>query len=239
VPDITFLVIAGTAVLLGSMVQGSLGLGLGLVAAPVVTLLEPALMPGAMITATVVLPLLTLCAEWRHVDWHGLAWGLPARIPGAVAGTWLVAVATPRVLGLVVGAMVLLAVAVTLWSVRIRITPLSLMLAGVTSGLAGTTTSIGGPPIAVLYQHSAGPTVRATLGGFFFLGTVISLLTLGLGGQLTTEQAGAGLALIPFVLGGYLASLPLRRRFAMGGIRTALLAVVTFSGVALIAHAVT
>ena len=48
-PDIWFLVIAGTAVLLGAIVQSSVGLGLGLVAAPVVAFLDPALIPGAML----------------------------------------------------------------------------------------------------------------------------------------------------------------------------------------------
>lgn len=236
-PDILFLVIAGSAVFLGSVVQGLLGFGLGLLAAPVVTLLEPALMPGAMLTAVVVLPLMGLLAEWRHVDWRGLAWGVPARVPGTVAGTWLVAVATPRVLGLIVGAMVLAAVATTLWAVKVRITPVSLVAAAMTSGVVGTATSIGGPPLALLYQHSSGPTVRATLGGFFFLGTLISLLSLTVGGQFTTEQATAGLALIPFVVGGFLASLPVRRRFAMGGVRTAVLVLVTLSGLAVIVNA--
>lgn len=237
VPDITFLLIAGAAVFLGSLVQGSVGLGLGLVAAPVVTLLEPGLMPGAMLTATVVLPMLTLATEWRHTDWRGLAWGLPARVPGAVVGTWLVAVATPRTLGLIVGTMVLVAVAASVWAFTIKITPASLVTAGMISGATGTATSIGGPPLALLYQHAEGRTVRATLGGFFFFGTAISLGTLWAGGQLTAEQGWAGLALIPFVLGGYAAAIPVRRKFGTGPIRTALLWTVSVSGLALIGHA--
>jgi uncharacterized protein len=171
------------------------------------------------------------------VAWGGRAGGGRGRGRGVGAGAGRGAGATPRTLAVVVGIMVLVAVVVTAWAVRVRITPLTLVVAGATSGMAGTATSIGGPPLAVLYQHSAGPTVRATLGGFFFLGTLLSLASLTLGGQFTAEQGAAGLALIPFVLGGYLASIPLRRRYAMAGIRTPLLVVVSVSALALIVQA--
>lgn len=217
--------------------QGTVGLGLGLLAAPVVAIADPSLMPGSMLVATLVTPVMTLWAEGRHVDWRGLAWGLPPRIPGSILGVWLVAVLEPRLLGLVVGIMVLLAVAATVSAVTVRVTPLSLMTAGLISGVTGTATSIGGPPMALLYQHSPGPTVRATLGGYFFFGAVISLATLQVGGQLTGEQLLAGAALIPFVLAGYFVSIPVRRRWGSGGIRTALLGVVSLSGIVLIVRA--
>ena len=62
-PELTFLLIAGTAVLVGAIVQSSVGLGLGLVAAPVVALLDPSLMPGTMLITTCVLPVLVLAAD--------------------------------------------------------------------------------------------------------------------------------------------------------------------------------
>jgi uncharacterized protein len=48
-PTTVFLV-AGIAVAMGALVQGGVGLGLGLIAAPVVTLLDPALMPGSAVS---------------------------------------------------------------------------------------------------------------------------------------------------------------------------------------------
>lgn len=236
-PDLTFLFIAGSAVFLGAVVQGSVGLGLGLVSAPVVALVEPSLLPGAPLVVALVMPALTLRDEWRHIDRRGLAWGVPARIPGSLAGAWLVAVLEPRALGAAVGVMVLLAVAATVWALRVRITPVSLMAAGLASGVTGTATSIGGPPIALLYQHAAGPAVRATLAGYFLCGAAISLAALGLSGQLTAAQVTGGLALLPFMLAGFAAARPVRRRFAAGSVRTALLCVVAASGLALLARA--
>src|SRR5690554_4517973 len=101
-PDLTFVIIAGGAVLVGAAVQTSVGLGLGLVAAPVVSLLDPTLMPGAMLVATALLPALTLGAEWRHVDLRGIPWALAGRLVGTVAGVWIVAAVTPQSLALVV-----------------------------------------------------------------------------------------------------------------------------------------
>lgn len=71
--DLDFLVIGGLAALFGAIVQSSVGLGVGLVAAPVITLLYPSLMPGAILVAAVVLPLATLAKEVRHADLRGLA----------------------------------------------------------------------------------------------------------------------------------------------------------------------
>ncbi|MDT0343246.1 sulfite exporter TauE/SafE family protein [Streptomyces litchfieldiae] len=181
-------------------------------AAPVVAFAAPELLPGALVVTSMTLPTLTVITEWRHIHWRGLAWGLPARVPGALAGAWLVRVLGPRALGAVVGVMVLLATAASLWSARVRIRPASLLTAGAVSGLTGTATSIGGPPLALLYQHEPAARVRATLGAFFFFGAAISLAALALAGELDGEQIRAGLLLTPFVLAGFLAGRPLRTR---------------------------
>ncbi|GAA3758176.1 hypothetical protein HDA32_001893 [Spinactinospora alkalitolerans] len=233
-PDFLFLIAAGTAVLLGAMVQGGVGLGLGLVAAPVISLLDPGLMPGSMLITTAVLPMLTLGSEWRHTDWRGIGWGMGGRLFGTAAGVWIVAALDPRMLGGAVGAMVLAAVVLSLWDLRMRITPWTLTAAGLVSGVTGTATSIGGPPMALLYQHEPGPRVRATLAGYFIIGVSVSLVALGLGGQLPARQVWIGAALIPFVVAGFLLGRPLRRVVDAGKMRIALLAVVTVSGVVLL-----
>lgn len=237
-PDyLAFLLIAGTAVLVGAAVQSSVGLGLGLVAAPVISLLDPALMPGSMLIAAVALPVLTLVQEWRHVHWHGLAWGLPARVPGTVVGVWVVAVLEPRMLGAAVGVMVLVAVGLSLWSIRVRITPVSLLAAGALSGVAGTATSVGGPPMALLYQYEPVRRVRGTLAAFFLIGAAISLAGLALGGQLDTRQVWAGLGAIPFLAVGFVLGHPLRRLVDAGRLRMVLLGVVTVSAAVLLVQA--
>ncbi len=232
--DLTFMIIAGGAVLVGAAVQSSVGLGLGLVAAPVVSMLDPTLMPGAVLITTALLPMLTLGAEWRHIDLRGISWALAGRLAGTIVGVWVVAVLAPRSLAMVVGAMVLVAVLLTVTAVRVRPTPGTLSFAGMVSGITGTATSIGGPPIALVYQHDPGPRVRSTLGAYFLVGVVVSLAALALGGQLESRDVYAGVLLLPFVLAGFLLARPLRRLVDGHVLRSALLAVVTVSGVVLI-----
>ncbi|MEU3018653.1 MULTISPECIES: sulfite exporter TauE/SafE family protein [unclassified Nocardiopsis] len=232
-----FLLVAATAVFAGAAVQSLVGLGLGLVAAPVISFLDPTLMPGALLTTVVVLPMLTLVQEWRHVDWKGLAWGLPARLPGTVLAVWVVAVLEPRALAAVVGVMVLVAVALTVRSFRVPLTPVSLVTAGALSGFAGTATSVGGPPMALLYQHEPPARVRATLAAFFLFGGLLSLAGLAVGGQLDARTVSAGIAAIPFVGLGFVAGNAVRRWVDPRRMRAALLCVVTISAIGLLTQA--
>src|SRR5712691_9685046 len=79
-PDIAVIAAAGLFVALGGFVQSGIGLGLGLIGAPVVTLLDPALMPGSMLVAGASLPLLILAREALHTDWRGVSWALAGRV---------------------------------------------------------------------------------------------------------------------------------------------------------------
>ncbi|EOR70998.1 sulfite exporter TauE/SafE family protein [Thermobifida fusca] len=235
--ELVFLAAAGTAVLIGTVVQSSVGLGLGLTAAPVVAMLDPTLMPGTLLVLTAVLPLFTVGAEWRHADLRGISWALAGRLVGTVGGVWVVALATPDTLGLWVGVGVLLAVAASLTTLRLRPTPATLSVAGVISGVMGTATSIGGPPVALVYQHEEGPRIRATLGTYFFVGVLLSLAALAVGGQLGLREVATGAALIPFLVAGFLLSRPLRSMLGGQRLRIALLAVVAVSGSTLVLRA--
>src|SRR5262249_19449692 len=106
-PVTTVLLGSGIAGVLGALVQSGVGLGLGVVAAPVVTLLDPALMPGSMLLAGAILPVLILAREARHTDWPGVSWALAGRVVGTAAGIWLVTAVPVQALGILVGAAVL------------------------------------------------------------------------------------------------------------------------------------
>lgn len=234
VPDINFLIIGGFAALVGAIVQSSVGIGLGLVAAPIVTLLFPALMPGSMLVAACVLPLFTLAREVRHADLAGLGWAFGGRLAGIPLGVWVVATVPARTLGLAVGGMVLAAVGATTWSGRVPRNRGTLTAAGMVAGATGTATSIGGPPMALLYQRETGPKVRATLAIFFTVGALLSLLTLAAVHQLPTDQVVAGLALTPFSAAGFVMATPLRSLLDAGRLRTGILIVTTASALVLI-----
>lgn len=225
---------AGLVVALGALVQGAVGYGMALVAAPLLALVEPSLVPVPLILLTSAHAVLVAVRDWRHADWTGIGWATLGRLPGTGLGVLAVVALSPRMFGAVVGLGVLICVLLSLLSWRPRPRPGSLVVAGLVSGAGGTAASIGGPPIALLYQDAAGPRVRGTIGGYFVLGSVISLAALAAAGQVTGESLGRSAALAPFLLAGFALSGPARRVLDNGWTRRAVLVVAAVSAALLL-----
>jgi uncharacterized protein len=238
VPPVDVMIALALIVAVGAMVQGTVGLGLGLVSAPLITLIAPSLMPGTMLWLAAVLPLLTLAREWSDADWRGLGWAFAGRLPATALGAWIVSVVSTRTLGLVVGVMVLAAVVLTARTVRLPMTRTALVGAGVVSGVSGTATSIGGPPLALLYQHAPLAQLRATLGVYFLGGALLSLGALAVVGDLTSAQAWAALWLLPAVVVGFAVSVHVRHRVSGPRVRVAVLTLCASAALILIARTV-
>ena len=228
------LVLVAALVALGAVVQSMVGLGLNLVTAPVLTLVEPALVPELPLALAVLLPGLTLVQSHAEIDWRGLAWVMPGRVPGTVLGVLLLGWFSDRALGIAVGLMVLVAVALTLRAVEVRVTRSWLLAAGARSGVTGTTTSIGGPPVALLYQHRSPAQIRSTLAVFFALGATISLVAIAIGGQLDTRALLLSVVLLPGLLVGTVAGTFLRTVFPPRATRYAVLAICAASALVLL-----
>lgn len=227
-------VVVLAAVVLGAFVQSAVGIGLGLVAAPVVTLVAPQLMPGGMLMVVVLLPLVTLARERADIDWRGLVWAFPARVLGTAVGVGVVASVDDRQLGLAVGAMVLAAVLLTWRTVVVPVNPGSLSAAGFVSGITGTASSIGGPPLALLLQHRAPRQIRTTLAVYFLLGSLLSLAGLGLAGELQRDELVFAASAVPALVVGFALSGPLRRRLPADVVRALVLLVSGASALALL-----
>jgi uncharacterized membrane protein YfcA len=196
-------VLIGLVVMLGAYVQAVVGLGLGLLSAPVVALVAPSLVPVLTLWLALLISGLNLVDEHEHVDWRSTAWSLPARLPGTVLGAWLVASFTAQQIGVALAVMVLLAVALSVHTVDVPLNPATLATAGFVAGATGTATSIGGPPIALLYQRGHPEGVRATLSVFFFVGVILSLGSLEISGSLDREPSLLALVMSPGVVVGY------------------------------------
>ena len=229
--DLWVLALAGVAVFVGALVQGAVGMGVGLVAAPVVTLLDPSLMPVSVLIVGCVLPTLVLATEREHVD-RRVGWVLLGRLIGTAPGAWLVTVMSADHLAVAVGLLVLLGVAATAHSFTLPVNRSSLSIAGFVSAVAATAASIGGPPLGIVYQHEQGPVLRSTVSLVFAVGSAMSIAGLALAGQVHAEALWTGFALVPFLVAGFAISVRLRSRLAGGRFRMAVLAVVTVSGLA-------
>lgn len=226
------------AVLVGAVVQNLVGLGLGLVAAPVITLVAPELMPDVLLWLATALPLVTLWRDHDDIDWRGLGWTVPTRLVGTVAAVAAVAAISPAALGVLIGLVVLAAVVLTWRAVTVPLNRGTLLGAGLLGGFAGTASSVGGPPLAILYQHSPPQRMRTTLAVYFTTGSAISLLGLGLGGQLSLSHFWVSLAVLPMLFVGTLAGSRLRRRIPLARVRPAVLAVCAASALVLLVRSV-
>jgi len=229
------LVLLGMVVFLGAVVQASVGFGVGTLAGPIAAILDPSLMPEAILIVGGALPLLTLSGEWRHVDFSGLGWAFLGRVPGTLAGAYVVVLISARQLAAVIAITVLFAVVLSTTSVRLRPTQPNLAVAGAVSGFTGTAAGIGGPPMALVYQREGGPRTRANLAAFFLVGVLASLLTLLLAGEVDQHGVSVGLLALPLVAGGHIAARPLRRYLNPQQVRAGVLLVSAIGAVTLLA----
>ena len=228
----------GLVMVLGAYVQAVVGLGLGMLGAPVVALVEPSLVPVLTLWLALLISGLNLLGEHEHVDWRSTAWSLPARVPGTVVGAWLIAEFTETQLGVVLAVMVVLAVALSIRTIDVPLNPVSLATAGFVAGATGTATSIGGPPIALLYQRTEPRVARATMSVFFFVGVILSLAGLTLTGSLDREPSLLALVMSPGVVLGYVVGRHTRDRIDRGLFRRAVLVVCTLSAVILLVRSI-
>jgi uncharacterized membrane protein YfcA len=210
-PELPALVCASAAVFLGALVQGSLGVGLALVSAPVVQIAAPGLMPGSLLLVAAVLAVLGAAREISHTDWHGVSWALAGRVVGTAAASYVILVVPAPVLDLLSAGITLGVVSLlVLDPARLPRTRGTLLASGAVAGLTGTTSSIGGPFIALVYHREPGPTVRGTLGVFFTAGALLSLGSLTAVGRLPAGQLLFGALLLPAVVAGFALSGPVR-----------------------------
>lgn len=233
-----WLLLAST-VALASTVQGTVGFGSNLLAVPVVALVVPAALPGALVFPGLPATLAMTLHERAHIDWRGTRFITLGRLPGTALGVAIVALVSTSLLALVAGSAVLVAVAISVLAAQTHpgVTPVTATAAGFASGTLGTAAAIDGPPLALLYQHHDQHAFRATLATQFSIGTAFALVGLLAAGELRGWQVLLGLSLMPAFGLGLLLSLLVRRRLTGRNLRPAVLAIAALAGVAAIVRA--
>lgn len=230
--------LAVVIVLVGSATQASIGVGLGLLAAPTLTLIDPGFIPGAIAICVVPLTVGMSVRERAHVD-PAIYRAVVGRVAGIFVGAALLSVTGQDFIALVVGLSVLLAVVVSATGVRFAPTRRNLLIAGTASGFTGTVAAIGGPPMALTYQHADPRILRSSLAVFNTIGSMFIIPSLIVAGVLGVREFRLGLLLVPGVLIGLwlgrigIARVPERL------VRPAVLAACTGSAIALLVRQLT
>ena len=216
-------------VVLGSSVQASIGFGLGLIAAPLLLLIDSQLVPGPLMASGILLTVRIAYRERAAIDFAGLRFALIGRILGTLLAALVWTRIDPSGFDLLFGGLVMLAIVLSFSRLRVSPSPGTATGAGVLSGFMATLSSIGGPPIALLYQHATGPRLRATLSCYFAIGTLVSLLALTAVGRYGREEVTLSIFLVPAILLGDLVSPRMRRYVDRVGARPFVLLLAFFS----------
>lgn len=221
-------------------VQGTVGMGFGLISVPTLAMLDPRLSPVPQVILALPLVIGMLWSERHGVDWAGFGQIVLGRLPGAALGALLVEYFARAHLELMMAAIIGLAVAIAVRNSRATAMadapPPSAALrfaAGWVSGTSSYVASIGGPPIALLYRNAGGPTLRATLAAVFLVGLSITIVSRTAAGHIGVGDVRVAAALVPFVVLGFVVSRTLRGRVEGRWLRTAVLAISGLAALAL------
>ncbi|MCY7296674.1 sulfite exporter TauE/SafE family protein [Alteromonas sp. a30] len=199
---------AALALLAGCTIQTAVGFGMALIAAPIIVMVNPLWVPYVLTVTALVLSVSNAWNQRHDIQWQQLVPPMITRIPGTVFGTWILALIAMQWLQVIVAGMVLLTIFVTMRIKPFASTPVNMGIAGFVSGITGTTTSIGGPPMALVMQHSEGKHARANLSIYFVFSCIMSLIGYMWAGLMSQEQWVVSLTMVPVAyLGFYLGKL--------------------------------
>lgn len=232
--DASSLLLALAIITFASTIQGSVGFGANLIAAPLLALIDTALVPGPIFIASTSLILASAIRERDHVDWSFVGWAGLGRFPGVVAGAVVLGSVSDFSLRLLVALTIIVAVVLSSGVIHIPESRPAFAVAGALSGFGGTSASIGGPPVALALQHRSGSQVRSSMSAFFVIGATMTLPAMALAGRLGSGEILTGLALIPASQLGFLISGPLRKFVDAGRVRPMVLGLSVISAAALI-----
>lgn len=232
------IIMAMLAVFAGSIIQGATGLGLGMVAAPVLMIIDPVFVPGPLLMLAMMVSLLMVIREWKNIDTVGLSMALIGRIPGTILAAAIFASIPLALFGITFGVMVLAAVLLSATRWRFVSSKRNLLCAGFASGFMGTLTSIGAPPLALAYQDKPAAVIRSTMAAFFALGCAFSIAMLIYFGGFAADHLLVTVVFIPPLLIGFKISNHVVTRLNSRTVRLSLLTLSGLSAVTLIARSV-
>ncbi|MBO0774118.1 MAG: sulfite exporter TauE/SafE family protein [Actinobacteria bacterium] len=202
-PYLVPLIVSGLALLFGSAVEAATGYGSAVVALPVMELVFPSHMPALLILLGLPLIGLMVGVERAYIDTPAVVQVSSGLVFGTVLAIPVLALVSGRPLRLVFGFAALAAlVPLTVMRSGVARTPPRSFAAGLASGFMGTATGMSGPPLAVVFAHEHGPTVRSTLGMVYGIGSAFSIGALLIARRIgTTDLWLAALLTVPVLLG--------------------------------------
>ena len=231
---VTVVAVLAVAVAAGAVIQGSIGFGYALLAVPAMVLLLPWAVPVTPLFLALPMTLLMSAREWRSIDLGGFALITAGRLLGTVAGVVLLVLAPKGCLSMLTGLLILTAALGSFLKPTFEVNKRTRLAGGVASGVVGTVAALGGTPLALVYQDRSGAELRSTLAISFVVGIAMSLVGLGLAGQVEGRHVLLALQLLPCMLVGLWVSRWVVERLDERWLRPAVLAFAAAAGLVII-----
>ncbi|HUS52909.1 MAG TPA: sulfite exporter TauE/SafE family protein [Thermohalobaculum sp.] len=225
---------ANAVIFAAAALQAATGVGFAMVAVPLLALISLAWVPAPMLICNIGLSIVILNRGRDALDRAEAPPLILGLTLGTFAGAVILALIEGRGLGVLIGGIILVAVAASLFTPPLRITRGRLLSGAFVGGATGIIAAMHGPPLIILYQREHPEKVRATMAGVFLFGCFLALGSLWLAGLLGWEQVWRGLALLPGVALGYFVGRALGGRMSPGAVRYAMLGVSGTAGLALL-----
>ena len=186
------LAVAIVMVTLGSVVLGTVGFGLGMVASPALLLLLGAKPAIVLVNSMIVINVsLVLLRTWRHIDLRVSRGLILGGLAGAPLGVFVLNVAEPGLLRIVIGVVI-----VALGLMNLRENPLPIvtfpgsgLFYGFVTCVAVTAISIGGPlgGVYAIAQRWPTQTIRAAMATMFVVSSGMAVALYALTGLYDRE----------------------------------------------------
>jgi uncharacterized membrane protein YfcA len=232
---LTGFALIASAVFFGAIIQRLTGQAFGVIAAPVVALVSPQLLPAVLLLLGIGLGAGAASLDVKAVNWSEARYGCAGRAAGAVVGAALaVNLTDPSSFSVIVALIVLVAVTLSASGLRAPINRVTLPLAGLAAGTMGTITAIGAPPMALLYGGEEARRSRAMQNLFFGWGMIWSIGALAVAGLVRIDHLIAAAMLAPFVGAALLIAAPVARMMDGRSARPLALALASIAAVTLL-----
>lgn len=225
------ILLANLALMAGACLQGVAGYGIGTLAAPLLFLISPTLVPAPLVLNATLLTVFMLVRNRSALQIREVRFAIGGGAGGAILAALTLLVISTRVFELMFGVLILAGVALSAGGLKPALNARNSVLAGAASTYMGTITAVGGPPIALIYQNQKGPLVRANMSAFFLAASVLTLSALLISGYLGYTELRLFAATFPGVVLGFWLSGKLVNRIPFEGLRPIILGIAALAGI--------
>lgn len=220
----------------GAIVHGSIGIGLGLVAAPALVAIDPAFAPGPLLIVAQIIGVRHLTAERHEADFDAWKRGMIGVPFGVVAAIVLLEVLSDKWLAIIVGSLTAIAAAMLLSGFELQRGPRAEIAAGGGCAFASLTAALPGPPLVCVYSDMKPSTMRPTASMLIMSVAIIGFFSLLFSGNFGGHEVKLLGYLVPGVLAGLFAARWVRPHLDRPWFRPMVLVIALVGGLGLVAR---